>query len=260
MKLKGILHFAVSYICIMLDNLLKFIFPKRCVICDTVLPYGDKLYNMHLCDECKNNIEFIKEPTCKKCGAMIDMYDEAYCSRCKEKLRTNFEYGFGLCRYNDFVKESLHRIKYVGRKEYIEFYGKCIAKVYKDKFLKINPDCFIPVPIHRKRLIKRNYNQAKVLANAISDELAKNGIDIPVDNSIIKRVKNTKVLNKLGDDERKNELQNAFTVYNTEGINTVVLVDDIYTTGETIDNISKILRQNGINKVFFVVISVLDNL
>ena len=58
------------------ENIKKFIFPSRCVLCDKILPFGSKLENMFLCEECKGDFEFIKEPTCKKCGAMINDKDE----------------------------------------------------------------------------------------------------------------------------------------------------------------------------------------
>ena len=242
------------------DSIKKFIFPSRCVICDKLLPFGYNLGNEFLCYECRDKLEFIKEPTCKKCGAMIYEKDKLYCIRCEEKLRTGYEYGFGLLRYNDFVKESMHKIKYDGRKEYIDFYGKCIAKLYKEKFKAIGADYLVPVPIHRRRLRERNYNQASILAYSISKELYNQGIDLKVNEGIIYRNKNTKVLNKLGNEERIRELDNAFTTSDLSDIEKVILVDDIYTTGSTIDTIGKRLKKSGVKEVYFVAITIVDNL
>ena len=244
----------------MINEILKFIFPCHCVICDEVLPYGDKIENEFLCNECRDKIEFIKEPICKKCGAMIEDSDEAYCIRCKANFHENFEYGFGLLRYNDAVKESLHRIKYNGRKEYIDFYAKLIAKIYHDKIKSINPDFIVPVPIHKKRLIERNFNQASVLAYSISKELKKYGVEIEVNENLIFRNKNTKVLNILDSVARKNELNDAFKINDFEGISKILIIDDIYTTGGTIDTMSKVLKCGGAKEVYFVTISVVDNL
>ena len=242
------------------DSIKKFIFPSRCVLCDKILPFGDKLENLFLCDDCKGNLEFIKEPTCKKCGAMINDAENVYCVRCEHKLHNNFEFGFGLLRYNDFTKESLHRIKYSGRKEYIDFYGKCIARSYKNKISEINPDYIVPVPIHQRRLIERNYNQSSVLAKSISKELRKYNIDIGVNEDLIFRVKNTKVLNKLDNLDRGSELKEAFKCPDLSDINSVLIVDDIYTTGSTIDSMAKILKNAGVKKVYFVAIAIVDNL
>ena len=238
----------------------KFIFPSRCVVCDTILPYGDKIENEFICDECRKGIEFIKSPSCKKCGAAINIDDGGYCPRCKKDMHNNFIYGFGLCRYNDVVKESLHRIKYDGRKEYIDFYGKMIAKAFRKKFMAIDPDCFIPVPIHKKRLVKRNFNQATVLAESISDELKKYDIDIPVNENIIFRKKNTTVLNKLDEADRKEELVDAFTINAIESVEKAIIIDDIYTTGSTIDRIAAKLKSAGIKEIYFTVIAIVDNL
>ena len=242
------------------DDIKKFIFPSRCVLCDKVLPFGHNLNNEFLCDECKDKFEFIKEPTCKKCGAMIRDEEETYCIRCEGNMHENFEYGFGLLRYNDFVKESLHKIKYNGRKEYIDFYGKMIARSFKEKFLEIDGEYLVPVPIHHKRLVERNYNQAAVLAHSISKELMRYGIDLPVNEDIIFRTKNTKVLNKLDSADRGKELSNAFYANDLTGIEKVIIVDDIYTTGSTIDTIAKTLKDKGVREVYFVAITVVDNL
>ena len=260
MKTREILHCVARCIYMTFNDILKFVFPSRCVVCDEVLPYGSKLSNEYLCDECRKKLEYIKRPTCKKCGAMISDEEDEYCVRCKKDMRENFISGFGLLRYNDFVKESLHKIKYERRKEYLYFYGKMIAKVYKERFRKINPDCLIPVPIHKSRLRERNFNQALVLADTISKELNKYGIDIPVNENLIFRTKNTKVLNKLDNVDRITELEDAFYVNESPDIEKVIIVDDIYTTGTTIDAISKNLKTAGIRDIYFVTIAVVDNL
>ena len=243
-----------------LNSIKKFIFPSRCIVCDEVLPYGFDLENEYLCEACRKKIEFIKEPTCKKCGAMINREDGAYCIRCEENMHKSFEYGFGLLRYNEFIKESLHRIKYSGRKEYLDFYGKCIAKVHKNKFKEIAPDCLVPVPIHANRLRERNYNQAEVLSEAISKELLNFGIDIPVNKELIYRKKDTKVLNKLDSVDRGSELQGAFYIEDASFLDKVIIVDDIYTTGATISSMAEALKKAGVREVYFVTVAIVDNL
>lgn len=242
--------------------MINFIFPKHCVICDELLTFGIGLNNDFLCEKCKDKLEFIEEPYCKKCGAKIYEKDEGLCENCREKLKNNssyFEYGFGLLRYNDFVKESIHRIKYNSKKEYIEFYAKMLARAFHDNIKKINPDCLVPVPIHRDRQRERGYNQSEVLANILSKELIKYDIDIPVNTRLIVRQKKTKALNKLSTNERQIELNNAFSVNNSENIKKVLIVDDIYTTGTTIETMSKLLKENGVKEINYICISVVDN-
>ena len=243
-----------------INDILKFIFPSRCVVCDEVLPYGNKLSDEFLCDECRKKLEYIKKPTCRKCGAMIADEANEYCVRCKKDMHKSFTSGFGLLRYNDFVKESIHKIKYERRKEYLYFYGKMIAKLYRDRFAKVSPDYLVPVPIHKNRLRERNFNQSSILANVISNELEKYGISIPVSENIILKTKSTKVLNKLDSADRMMELEGAFDVNVAPNIERVVLVDDIYTTGTTIEVISKNLKIAGIRDIYFVTIAIVDNL
>ena len=108
-------------------------------------------------------------------------------------------------------------------------------------------DYILFVPLHKKRLRQRGFNQAEKIAMDLSKI-----VDIPtVDN--ISRKYNTKRLYKLGKEERINELKNAFMIKNNiidlKNKN-VLLVDDIFTTGSTVNEISKILKINGVNKVF----------
>ena len=245
------------------SNILKFVFPKRCIICDTILPFGKGINYEYLCKKCIKSIHFITEPYCKKCGAKINDIDSAYCDRCKSqysKTKSNYSFGFGLCRYTNNIKNSLHKIKYDGRYEYLEFYGKLIANIYYKKIKKLNIDAFIPVPIHRERLLSRNYNQAEVLAMHICNHLKNYNIDIKVDNEYIIRTKSTKKLNKLSNAERKNELTNAFTIKKHPQYKNVCIIDDIYTTGSTIENLSGLIKKDTVSNIYFLVIAVVDNI
>ena len=251
MMKKEILHYVMN-----------FIFPRHCVICDKVLVFGKGLSSDFLCKDCKNKLEFIEEPSCKKCGAKIYEKDEGLCDNCKNKIANNssyYEYGFGLLRYNDYVKESIHKIKYNSKKEYIEFYAKMLAKAFKDIIKKINPDCFVPVPIHKSRERERGYNQSLILAEILSNELQKYNIDIPVNIDLIKRTKQTFALNRLSVDDREKELYDAFSVNNKDNIKRIILIDDIYTTGSTIESMSKVLKENNVEEIYFMCIVVVDN-
>ena len=246
-----------------LNYIINFIFPRRCVICDKVLPFGEGISSLFLCFDCMNSIDFIDEPYCKKCGSKIKNTNKTFCDRCEmqyEKNKSNYNYGFGLCRYTNKIKNSLHKIKYSGRKEYLEFYGKSIANMFYKKIKNLNIDVFIPVPIHKKRLIIRNYNQAYILATYISEHLKKYNIDIPVDNEFLTREKYTTNLNKLDQSGRKNELTNAFFVKKNNKYKNICIIDDIYTTGSTIENMSGVLKKIGVSNIYFLVIAVVDNL
>ncbi|MBQ2204283.1 MAG: ComF family protein, partial [Lachnospiraceae bacterium] len=110
------------------------------------------------------------------------------------------------------------------------------------------------------RFKSRNFNQASILAECISKELLNLGLDVKVNNNIAFRVKNTKVLNKLGNAERGSELNDAFYINSVSGVDTVIIVDDIYTTGSTIDKLAEMLKNSGISNIYYAAICVVDNL
>lgn len=253
----------MRYIEEIINTCKNFIFPHRCVACDNVLSFGIGVNKEHICKDCVDKIIFIDDISCKKCGSKLYDKNEYLCERCKsyEKGKVSYyDYGFGLCRYVDTVKESIHRFKYQNRPEYIEFYGKCIASRFKERYRNMDIDCFVPVPIHKTRFIERNYNQAEMLARHISKNLRKYGIFIKVDTDLIVRCKRTKSLNKLSDIDRANTLKDAFIVNNNKNIKSVCIIDDIYTTGSTIETMSKILKENGVEHIYFTTVAVVDNL
>ena len=111
----------------------------------------------------------------------------------------------------------------------------------------INFDYILYVPLHKKRERKRGFNQSKIIANQLGKEL---GIEVL---DILERSKNTRRLFELDEKERKKELKNVFKIskdienYTNKNI---LLIDDIFTTGSTVNEISKLLKLNGINEVY----------
>lgn len=110
----------------------------------------------------------------------------------------------------------------------------------------------MPVPLHPSRKRKRGYNQAQILAEEIGKIL-----EIPVDSKSLIRTRKTSPQKKLGHKERKKNLKHAFAVKHTfQTVKRVLLVDDIYTTGNTIDAVSNVLKQKGVENVYFLTISI----
>ena len=114
------------------------------------------------------------------------------------------------------------------------------------------PDLIIPVPLHKRRRRKRGYNQAGILGRRLGRLL---GIRVD-DKSLLRRVY-TDPQKKLGRLERKKNLRNAFALKESfKPVPVVLLVDDIYTTGNTIDAVSEVLKKKGVEKVYFLTISI----
>lgn len=236
----------------MKERILEILFPSRCPICDSILPLPHiEEKDNRICKRCEKDVFYIKEPICKTCGRMISIETKEQCSDCEEKKHL-FEQGKAAFLYQGEMKKSLYRFKYANRKEYANFYGEQIARQYGDWILKIEPQVLIPIPLHKKRFRKRGYNQAYEVAKVIGGCL-----NIAVDSEIMQRKKNTIAQKQLSMQERKKNLNNAFFIaQNNVKYNCIILIDDIYTTGSTIDEASLVLKRAGVKNIYFICISI----
>ena len=226
--------------------LLDLIYPRRCPACDEIVtPFGEKIHAA-----CIRKLALQKPPWCLKCGKHIIGDDSStICEDCK-KGKHQFIRGRSLYNYKD-ISASIYRFKYYGRQEYAEYYAEQIVEYLGDFIKRVNPDALIPVPIHRKRFLKRGYNQAAVLSKQIS-KLSK----IPTLDGFVKRTKNTRPLKLLDASERQKNLQKAFIVpRNDVKLKTTIIIDDIYTTGATIDEVARALKGAGVEDVYFVTLA-----
>lgn len=223
------------------------IYPKICPLCGEILKKNDKLS----CGNCKLKIEYLKPPLCFKCGKEIADEEEEFCFDCKEKPKS-FISGFPAMRYTDGVKKSVGDFKYKNKREYAPFFAREIIIANGAKIADIKPDVLVPVPVHKVKLKKRGYNQAGLLAR----ELGKI-IDVPVDSDIIIRKNNTTPQKELSPIERENNLKSSFIPSDkVVKYKCALLVDDIYTTGATIEACTKVLHKKGIEKVYYTSICI----
>lgn len=228
------------------ERVVDLLFPRRCVVCDEIT---DRM-GRDVCIKCRNKILYIKEPCCMKCGKQLRNREQEYCGDC-EKNRHLYLQGTALYDYGSMA-DSIFRFKYGGRAEYAGFYGKELYERKREWLSAIQPDALVPVPIHAARKRKRGYNQAELVARHLS-RVSK----IPVNNSLIGRSKQTAPLKDLSHIERQNNLKRAFKIrQNDVKLSTIVIIDDIYTTGSTIDAMSEVLHQAGILNVYFMTLTV----
>ncbi len=229
-----------------INKILDLLYPGRCPVCDRILAYRETL----VCPDCIGKLAYIKEPKCMKCGKQMMDNETEYCAGCRDKRRY-FRKGFSVFLYNDVMKKSIYRFKYANRREYSRFYAETVCRCLGKEIREFCADAIIPVPLHPKRFRKRGYNQAGLIASEIGRRM-----NIPVREEILIRERNTKALKLMTLTERENNLKKAFKmVKNDVKLNTVIIVDDILTTGSTINEISRVLRENGIKNVYFVALA-----
>lgn len=236
----------------MLQTLLDIIYPPRCPICDDIIiPKGNKV-----CPSCKTKPIYIKEPRCKKCSKPIEREEQEYCSDCERKS-FYYDQGFAVWIYDKTMKSSVSNFKYHGRKEYADFYVDEILREYENLLRKLSVDAIVPIPIHRSRYLDRGYNQADILARGIGKALK-----LPVVSDLLIRNKKTLPQKGLSDKERLRNLVEAFEYnkrlvsYYKEPLSKILLVDDIYTTGATMEACAKVLKSHGVNEVYFIVLCI----
>lgn len=228
------------------------LYPVRCPVCSNiVIPKGNKI-----CSPCENKLQLISEPRCKKCSKPVDQEQREYCSDCERK-EYHYEYGHSLWVYDSVMKKSISDFKYRYKKEYADFYVDRIVKELGTGINKIAPDVLVPVPIHRSKYRERGYNQAEILAYGIGKEL-----NIQVLPHLLIRNKKTLPQKQLSDKERLRNLQEAFTFNETVASNfskrltRIILIDDIYTTGSTIEACTNVLMRHGVEYIYFVTLCI----
>ncbi len=226
------------------NGVLRLLFPQRCPVCDGIVRGRDGF----ICAGCATKLRYVEAPWCMKCGKKLTEETEI-CADCRRMVH-QFVRGRALYEYES-AAAGIYRLKYAGRREYAQFYGREMAEYLRDFLQSVRPDGLIPIPLHKKRKRERGYNQAELLARELSRHSR-----IPVYTDYLKRVKATVPLKRLNPQERQNNLKKAFKIArNDVELKTVILVDDIFTTGSTIDEAAGVLRANGVEKVYFVALA-----
>ncbi len=214
-------------------SFLNLIFPKYCLNCGME---GD-----WLCNQCQYKIKFIENRLCPICKRQTKLGE--LCLIC----RKNYELSGVLAasRFKKPVKNLIHQLKYKNSKELIEVLAKITAKGIK-AHLKPGDRLLVPIPLHKSQLEKRGFNQAKLLASKLEKKLK-----TPVKN-ILKRIKKTRSQTKLSRQERKKNLKDAFNLGNKIDLKgkIIYLVDDVCTTGTTLEEAAKVLKKAGAEEVW----------
>lgn len=199
-----------------------------------------------ICPECRVRLPYIPEPVCMKCGKPVDDEEQEYCSDCI-RLPKHYKKGYPLFLYMAPVKEGLTAMKYHNRREYAQFYADEMLSKYRPQWEAVGFDAVIPVPVHPRKLRKRGYNQAELLARLIAE-----GLQIRMLKDVLVRVIDTLPQKDLNDIERTNNLKRAFQIReNGVKLNKVLVVDDIYTSGATIEACTTVLLQAGVREVSY---------
>lgn len=228
------------------EGLSNIVFPPRCPVCDEVIYVGKDT-----CEDCRKKVICIGEPSCKKCGKPLEDQRREYCTDCMRK-KHYFSQGKAVFVYQGEIRQSMYRFKYSNKREYAGFYAKEAVRIYGDWIRRKQIGAIVPVPMYRWKEKGRGYNQAAVFALALGEKM-----NLPVEKRMVKRIRNTTPQKELNDVERKINLKKAFQlVPNIVKYRKILIVDDIYTTGSTIDAVAEVLLQAGVDEIYFLCISI----
>ena len=235
-----------------IKQIADLLYPIKCPFCGEIVSAGREKRTAHngICASCRKKIVYIGEPRCKKCGKPISKAEEEFCYDCTRKQRL-FEEGRSLWLHKEPVKQAVYALKYKNRRIYAEAFGAELAEHYGRYLRRKRVDRIVPIPLHKKRRRERGFNQAELLA----DELGKR-TGIPVDAAALRRVKETRPQKKLDDKGRSRNMRGAFEASGEITGKTIVLIDDIYTTGSTLSEAAGTLYRAGAEKVYFLTISI----
>lgn len=232
LNLNSIIHIVVD-----------FIYPPRCAACDKILKENE--INAGFCRRCRSIICLTSGATCMKCGKPLKDSDREYCSDCL-KRNHRFSEAKAVYEYKGSMKESLYRFKYANRRSYAGAYSRDAVMLHGEWIKRIEPKVIIPVPMFEKKKRVRGYNQAEVFGNYLSKYTK-----IPCVTDVVVRSRNTKPLKTLNPEERKANLRLAFKgVKRFKRKYSILLVDDIFTTGATVDEVSTCLKESGAGEIY----------
>lgn len=236
----------------MLQTILNILYPVRCPVCgEIVIPKTERI-----CALCRDKLKIIDEPRCKKCSKPIADEEREYCTDCERKSH-HYVKGYSVWVYDSVMRKSISDFKYNNKKEYAKYYISETIRLYGKTIKKLQPDALVPVPIHKLKFRERGYNQADILACGLAKEL-----DIPVLSHLLLRNRKTLPQKQLNDIERLRNLKEAFrfnkaaAIKFKKDINRVLLIDDIYTTGSTVEACTNVLLENGVKEVYFITLCI----
>jgi len=229
------------------EELLNIFLPKCCVLCKTTLEVTNHRY---LCITCWNKLEPVEGLFCQKCGKPLPD-GGAHCYHCRQ-MKFHFEYIRAGGIYNGALKEVIHKFKYQGKDFLAGVLSEFLILHTQDKFDWQEIDYVVPIPLYKKNEYRRGYNQALLLGERVVGCFSK---PLVFENLI--RTRKTRSQMELSREERLVNLIDAFavskpTIFKNKN---VLLIDDVCTTGSTIEECAKVLKKAGTRKVWGLVLA-----
>ena len=241
----------VSFFTHALDAAVDLFYPPRCSLCGKTLTGEEK----HICNECYNSLPLINGPHCPKCSRPIRTRngENQLCGICRIQPNKNIKVTVAAGEYDGLMKRLIHLYKYDRQ----QFLSVLFARIIAEQTIKMNVaesiDLLVPIPLHWTRKRWRGFNQSKEICRGISPL-----IDVPViPESAFCRIRKTTPQVQLDAASRASNIRDAFSVHKAKCIKgkNIALVDDVYTTGATSNECSRVLLRAGAKSVSLLIIA-----
>jgi len=223
----------------LLKAFLDLVLPPVCYVCGRACSgkYG-------LCEVCLASIKYIAPPRCPKCGRHLSGKPHL-CPECTSR-NTSVEKSWSCCHYEGVIKECVHLFKYKGYVGLVDIFKDVIVDFTRKNEIQKEVDLIVPVPVYPAKKRERPYNHAEILATSVSKSLA-----IPVDIKNLKKISWTRSQSELDRQRRLKNIKGSFLAVDRLVFSdkSILLVDDVYTTGATVNECAKALLETNAKKV-----------
>lgn len=222
---------------------LDLIFPRHCVGCGQ--PCG--AFEHYVCADCWGAFEAIEAPRCSSCGVGFEgaVADQTVCCPKCTELDPVFDSGLSLLQFKGLTRSFIHTLKYE-RGLFLKKDLERLLRSLPDAACWVEDAYLVPVPLHKKRQRQRGFNQSEFLAQALEKVAQTRGVV-----KLLNRVRATQAQVHLTRQQRAQNVRNAFALnskvfFDKQG--TYILVDDVYTTGATLQACAQVLRKCGLER------------
>ena len=233
--------------------ILELIFPPRCLVCSEVFPKSDFKAEIHICKRCESKIIPVNtfDNICRKCSRPTEE-GNIICPLCQVS-KYHFDIAYSYAVYNNSLRRAILSYKFGGQQyKYRDLADLIILKMTEHPFL-LHSDIIISVPSSRKRQKSRGFDHVLPIAKYISAKTS-----IPYIKNAVAKIRETPPQSKLSFNERKLSVKGAYLVAKPSKVcgKTIILIDDILTTGSTVSEIAKILKRAGARQVIVMTVGV----
>lgn len=233
----------------LVQGLLQILYPAGCCVCRRPLPDGDAAF----CPACRSALTSDPSPTCPRCAASVGPFAnlDGGCARCRDSPY-HFTQAVRLGPYEGLLRDAVLRMKHLAGEALADHLGALWAEHAAERLQGLNVDVVVPVPLHWWRLWARGYNQSEALARALADRLGK-----PCRPGWVRRVRATPHQTQQTPAQRRLNVRGAFRARAGSSLagKSVLVVDDVLTTGTTCSEVARALREGGAARVVVAVLA-----